>query len=286
MAIAQLKWGDPDRRTEFFNMVRHRHRSGDGFSLHRHDFGEVMWIEAGGYLHTCNGVREVLGPGDLRCLRPADEHGGQALERGGVMLNVAFTLSGVRHLARRHGTAWPWHADGAPRGLALSGDLRDRLEGWCADLAWPGSGQLDLECFLLDVARTFSRLEAGSRREPFPMWLREALLVFVDRRHLPGGAARLAHLAGRSASYLNRTVRAVRGCTTTVLVTELRLDWVACRLRLSDESAADIARAAGFLNRTHFYRLFTQRFAMTPKVYRHASGRQIGTGFGSGTVEV
>jgi AraC-like DNA-binding protein len=104
-----------------------------------------------------------------------------------------------------------------------------------------------------------------------PDWLAQVLESYSDPNVLMEGVRGLARRCGCSAEHLNRVVQARQGRRTTDLINALRLDWIAMRLRLSDEPITVISAACGLPNQANFYRLFQAAFGMTPAVWRRES---------------
>jgi AraC-like DNA-binding protein len=77
-----------------------------------------------------------------------------------------------------------------------------------------------------------------------------------------------APLLGVHANYLNRSVRAVTGKTTTAHVAERRLQEARRLLRHTAWPLADIAEALGFAYPTHFHNFFKQHTGLTPQQAR------------------
>ncbi len=128
-----------------------------------------------------------------------------------------------------------------------------------------------------DIAHPRLSLEVKHRKS-LPAWLREAIEVFSDPRHLPGGTARLAHLAGRSPEHINRVVRAAQGRTATDLINVVRMRWAAAALRMSNRAIGDIAAECGLPHLGHFYETFKQHFRVTPRRYRVDAWQATGHG--------
>ena len=91
---------------------------------------------------------------------------------------------------------------------------------------------------------------------------------FGRPEHLAGGTQAFAKLAGRSPEHVNRILRQALGKTTTDVVNEIRLDYAARQLRMSDQKITEIALDCGLGNLGHFYSLFQKRFRLTPRKYR------------------
>lgn len=255
-------------------VVRHRLGSG-GMGLHRHEFIEAFWCEAGTATHVVNGRASRLAPGDLVCVRGDDQHGYADCD-GFVMVNVSFMPGPVADLAARTGAGWPWRPGPMPSQRRLGAAAMARLAAWTDDLAQPGSGRLDLDAFLLDLARLWAAASGPDDDAP-PPWLSDACAAFADPAHLRGGTTALCRLADRGAAHLNRQVRRWHGCTASELVARIRLDWAARELRLGDRPIGDIAAACGMPHLGHFYRRFHGRFGTTPRRWRMDARRGAGT---------
>jgi AraC family cel operon transcriptional repressor len=261
-------------------VVRHVVKPGLGFSEHSHEFAEVFWCETGTGIHHVNGASVPLEAGEVVFVRPDDVHSGQATARSGLtFVNVSFPLEPMRSLASRYDASqWPWRGGKLPLQVRLSPRRMERLHFWAAELAAPGQGQLDLECFLLDIARMALLPPENDVCAGLPVWLREAVEVYSDPRHLAGGTARLAHLAGRSQAHLNRLVRAAQGRTATDLVNSVRMRWASSALRMSDRAISDIAHTCGLNHLGHFYAVFKAHFNVTPRRYRLDAWQATGRG--------
>ncbi len=251
-----------------YAIVRHAYAAGRGFPAHNHQFAEVFWIEAGNGIHRINGIERPLEPGDAVFIRPDDAHATVAGPSGLTLVNVSFPLVLAADLPRRHRQDWPWREGAEPLHVRLNPRARDRLRAWALDLSSRVERALDLECFLLDLARMVRAAGDGDPADGLPDWLRDACAVFADPRHLPGGTAQLAHLAGRGQAHISRLVRQHQGRTTTELVNDLRLAWAATALRLDDAPIATVAKRCGLANLGHFYELFRQRYGQTPRAWR------------------
>lgn len=266
--MLHLTWLKSEAGASMYRMARHHHPHQGGFLAHDHDFAEVMWVEIGTYSHTRGSVSEQLAPGDLRCIRPTDRHSASVVGDGGVLVNLAFKPASVAHLARRHGAAWPWSPKASSDGFRMGEDSRQRIQQWSRELSAPWAGQLELESCLLDIARLVNRGSRVVEHRPLPAWLREGLRLLVNECGFTSGVPRLAQLCGRSSDHVNRAIRSQLGSTAGELIAELRVDWVAGALRDRECRIAVVLTRAGVVNRTHFNRLFAQRYGATPQAYR------------------
>lgn len=269
-SIRRNSWCEEAHGSTHLRVVRHALKAGQSFTVHSHRFAEVFWCETGAGMHQVNGQQMPLAAGDVVFVRPTDVHSGQAIGRAGLtFVNVSFPVTPMRSLAARFTVGeWPWRRGPLPLHIRLPPRRMERLHTWTEELSVPGQRRLDLESFLLDIARLVTQPVEMDVAAGLPVWLREALEIFADPRHLAGGTARLAHLAGRSQAHLNRLVRASQGRTSTDLVNVIRMKWAATALRMSDRPIADIASTCGLTHLGHFYVLFNAHFRVTPRRYR------------------
>lgn len=267
-----LSWAEEEPGRGCLHIARHRLPRGGAFPTHTHDFAEVAWIESGELDHQRNGQREILRPGDVICMRPQDVHGGRgAGSHGCVLVNVSFDVSVTTTLAERCGVRWPWTPGPQRPARHLPPAGCERLHAWAEALSAPGQRLLDLDCFLLDIARLLADDGPDDHVAGLPGWLRDALPIFSEPRHLRGGVPALAALTGRGQAHLNRVVRAAQNRRATDLVNSLRLAWAAAQLRMTDRDVAAIAEACGLPHLGHFYQLFDEAFNTTPARYRRAA---------------
>lgn len=68
--------------------------------------------------------------------------------------------------------------------------------------------------------------------------------------------------------YFNRLIKSKTGLTYSAYVQTFRLDKAAKLLRSSNMTVEDISTAVGYNNKGYFYKIFQERFGMTPSKYR------------------
>lgn len=122
------------------------------------------------------------------------------------------------------------------------------------------------------LARKAATLRAPRRGASAPSLSRVQLrqvLAFIDA-HLaePLTVEQVAAVAGVSVFHFSRLFRTATGRSPYAFVLERRVDRAAERLRVGNEPVAQIARALGFANASHFSRAFACRMQCTPLRYR------------------
>ena len=100
------------------------------------------------------------------------------------------------------------------------------------------------------------------------------VLRAIDRH--PDAALPLGHLAreaGLSPYYFLRTFEVLTGITPHQYVRRARLREAASRLVTETEKVLDIALDCGFADISNFNRAFRTEFGVSPRAFRHASGK-------------
>ncbi|WP_152364720.1 AraC family transcriptional regulator [Microlunatus speluncae] len=249
-----------------------RRASGATFQgrLHTHaDFAELTWIEQGELQHLVNGDRQRWQQGDVVFLRPHDVHRVRPVaDVAFTQVTVSFPSETLESLQQRYFAdgPWAWSADGLPRIFRLDAVQLDRLRELASLLVAGPPTRLRLERFLLEL---LCDLIAPPQRSDLPDWLTGALRQLADQPGALGrGVSALSDLAGRSREHVNRVIRESTGQTATELINELRLARAAAQLRMTDRPVARVAGDCGIPNLSHFYRLFKDRYRLTPRQYR------------------
>ena len=110
--------------------------------------------------------------------------------------------------------------------------------------------------------------------------LEKLLLARVDRilsqRHGRITNRELAELLHYNGSYLGRIVKKHTGKSLFDYSMDFAMSYAAARLRQTELSASAIAAELHFTNHTHFYRIFKERFGVTPSEYRRIPRQQGG----------
>lgn len=124
---------------------------------------------------------------------------------------------------------------------------------------------------LLYLLQTEPPLAAG---EMAPAWLRKAMAALAaSPKNLALGLPFLVEHTGKSPAHLSRECRRWLRATPTEIVNQIRLEQAQQQLTRGSDSIIAVAQSLGFLNISHFYRLFRKRFGVTPAECRNAAMR-------------
>lgn len=247
--------------------------------LHTHDFPEIFWIEAGRGAHLLPNQTQPLVPGTLALVAANDAHGFQTSHaKGYAIVNVAFTQEYWNAFWQRYrcneADEDPFTKPPTARAYQLDRGCMAHVKQLFCELRLGQRSARALDRFLLNLLyllQTEATLTGGAVA---PAWLRKSLAALAaSPDDLPQGLQFLVQHSGKSPAHLSRECRRWLGATPTDLVNQLRLEEAQQQLTLSPQSIVAVAQALGFLNISHFYRLFRRRFGVTPAECRDAALR-------------
>ncbi len=264
-----LRWDRCDAHLPWVRISRHHLDRADGSTAHRHDFAEWCWVESGSVRHHGSAGDEVLERGDLRLIRPGDEHALGGTAGGGILVTVSVPgplFSEFAHRYHDH-AAWPWPKQG-DGSLRLDDAQLSACDGLLAGISQRDQERCDAEWQMAGLLRI---LRGGMSAGTMPDWLSHAVSRLNQPSSLAAGLPELVRLCGRSAAHVSREVRRSYGCTATDLVHRLRCEHAARELRLGTRAIAAIAGLVGYQHLGHFYRRFQACFGCAPRAYRMAA---------------
>jgi methylphosphotriester-DNA--protein-cysteine methyltransferase len=96
-------------------------------------------------------------------------------------------------------------------------------------------------------------------------------LAYIEANYRTATLEELCGELHQSMSQMSKFIRKHTGHTFKELLQTKRLNQAAFLLSTTGLSVADIVTAVGYDNTSYFYRVFHQRYHMTPKEYREKS---------------
>ena len=166
----------------------------------------------------------------------------------------------------------PWSAGPMASLVYRPPNLYDWLLESLVNFAAQPPDELGAQAFLLGLLDRWRAIKKPvTQLNDLPAWLSEALTQMTQRKYLKGGVHALAALCGRSLHHVNACCRKYLKQTATAVVNQLRMEYAARHLRLSDASCEEIAQQCGIANRPYFTKLFRHYYGVTPGAYRRGS---------------
>ena len=99
--------------------------------------------------------------------------------------------------------------------------------------------------------------------------LSASILEYIVTDYREGSLQKLAGQLKQPEYKLARTIKKSTGQTFKDLVQQVRLEKAAQLLHSTDMSISDILYEVGYDNRSYFYRIFKERYHLTPSDYRN-----------------
>ncbi|MEZ4380399.1 MAG: AraC family transcriptional regulator [Nannocystaceae bacterium] len=254
--------------------VSHHHLAELPWHAPRSHTDHVLTYVAAGTLEMDLGEAVRAAPGCVLLLpagTPHEPRRGEGLELWGLRfcascfaLDEDQPLMAPFHRVRRG--ALPMVA--IPRGhrrrvVELLRDMEAELRA-----ALPESREL-VRCMLLLLLAEVRRAMPAAPLPPRPASFVPDALAFIQREALRGVSLRdVAAAVGRAPAHVAATVKRHTGHTVGAWITSIRLAEAASRLLHTDDAVAEIARAVGWRDETHFIRIFRKTYQATPAAWR------------------
>lgn len=255
-----------------FHIARTTIHSRNDLSLHDHDYAEIFWVEKGNGQHLVNGHKVALHPGHLVMIRPQDQHTFTSDKNGITVMNLAFSAEAMEHLRDRYfpgSNTYFWTTEVLPfhklMDLNTIHQISKRAENY-----WKGpKTNLYIDSILLSIFRFISLYDKVKvENESIPAWLNKALQEFTSPELFKAGPNGFARLCEKHLDHVNRTVKKVFDKTLSALVNELRMNYAAQQLSITNVPIKTICMDCGITNLGHFYNLFKETYHQPPSVYR------------------
>ena len=265
------------RPTEAFHFVRKQLEIEAPSPLHRHNYYELLLVEGGRTRHWINGQVDDLAPGDLTFLRPRDTHRFQADGTVGCrILNTMFRCETADHLRARYGAEFDgrffWSPGETPATMRLRGPALERAVDTTLALRSSRRSLARIESYLISMM-TFVLDQVPDVPRSAPAWLLAACDAALEPEVFRQGVAGFTAAAGRGQEHVCRQTRRFLGMTPTQYVNGIRIRHAATLLGSTTAPLEEVALDCGFVNMSHFHRLFRERYGWTPSDYRRRRRR-------------
>ncbi len=280
-----IKRGDGERP---FSMraggnISYHTLAGQGTTLHRHEFGEILLVVSGRVMHEANSEAEELGAGSLVFVRPSDEHRfEQIADEQCELVNFAFKLEILRDLsAYLENDRFMWRYTGpvTPPVFKLSSAETEKLALDLLDIISLQHGsaeiaRLKIKAVLAELFTThFLKDLNKSKEHGVPEWLDRICGEMRAEENLKKGLRALQAMSPCTPEHLCKSFRRHLKKTPTEFINELRVAQAAKKLSDSDDKILSIANDLGFQSLSRFYHIFQKHYGMSPAKYRAISKR-------------
>ncbi|HTE26726.1 helix-turn-helix domain-containing protein [Flavitalea sp.] len=272
MDIQSFFFHDFIREDEVLHVARVTIYSRRDISLHKHDFAEIFWVENGSGIHLINGREIKLERGDIVMIRPDDQHTFTSSKKGLTIMNLAFSTGTLHYLRTRYFpdlNYYFWTDDFLPFttsvDIALIRQISRRAEG-CFRFR---NSLLHLDSLLLFIFRSIAANEdIVVKSKQIPLWLHNAMQDFCTPELFKQGYSGFVNICGKNIDHINRTIRKVLYKSLSDLIAELRMNYAAKQLVITNVPIKTICSDCGFNSLAHFYKTFKKFYQVTPYYFR------------------
>lgn len=271
---------DPETEAHYgFKTIRPLENSNGRISttLHDHDFYELFLITYGRIWHQINHTEILLSTGTLVFIRPADCHFYRQYDEDDCrLINLAFPVQTVTALFAYLGDGFEPHrllAPSLPPSVQLNDTERQVTVAQLTKLhSIPHTDKrrirTQLRLLLANLLGRYFGKEHDMPSANAHNWLQKLCSQMQEPANLRGGVPKMQAIAHTSPEHLSRTFRKEFGCTPTQYINNLRLTYAANLLVHTDHSIIEISHEIGINNLSYFYRLFKQKYKITPAQFR------------------
>lgn len=247
------------------------------YEIHNHDFYEYFFITSGTIGHIIDGKKEVLNQGSLVFIRPHDCHGfyqvsGEDFE----VINVTIAVSELKRLEEHIGRNMDEliKLDNPNPSIKLSEstfqsmiDAHNFLYFHPINPGMDGELQHRMRFLFMRVCELF--LYFGIHEDDSTKkWLEKSMATMNSPKNIEEGLPALLNITGFSHGHLCRLMDKYFNITPNAYIIELRLNHAANLLRYSQMSVNEISEKVGYTSKSHFMKIFKEKYGHTPLQYR------------------
>lgn len=259
------------------------------FPKHTHNYIEVVYMCSGQTHHIINGTELELHTGELLFLSQNSTQEIQPAGANDIAVNLiilpeffdqVLAIIGVQNSLLRdflvdclrnshEGISYLYFkvADVLP--------VQNLMENMIDLLLHPQNNkrkisQTTMALLFLHLMNCTDYLEIG--KDHLDQELTLTVFRFIEENYRSGELSQLADSLHYSLYQLSRIIKHTTGKTYTELLQEKRLQQAAFLLSTTTLSVMDVCLSVGYNNFSYFYRIFRQRYQMTPKAYRRENG--------------
>ncbi|HEX3023184.1 MAG TPA: AraC family transcriptional regulator [Lachnospiraceae bacterium] len=255
------------------------------FPKHKHNYIEVIYMCQGSTTHIVDGNTVVLQQGDLLFLNqnavqeilPA---GSNDIAINFIILpqffDVAFTMMGEEeNLLREFLIGCLTHNASVPSYLYFHVADILPIQNLLENMIWTiwndqqnkrSTNQITMGLLILQLLNYMDRLDYASNQ--YNQSFVVEVLSYVEEHYKDGSLTELSKIMNQDIYWLSREIKKLTGKTYKEILLTKRLNQSMYLLTSTKMSIAEIIESVGYDNTSYFYRIFKERFGMTPSEKR------------------
>jgi AraC family cel operon transcriptional repressor len=265
--------------TEAECLYRYVYGADDIFNPHCHEYYEIFITISGTVTHMVNGVIQNLPEGSLVFIRPDDVHGyiyNSPESDKTSYVNLTFTYNTANLLFNYLSDSLLLKKlldANMPPSIVLNRIDKKRLLAQLSELNilnWQDKNALKLRmrAILVDIFLLFFYNLPDDEQKEMPDWLSSLFHEMEQPDNFIGGIDRMVSISQKSREHLARCIKKYCGITTAEYINDLRINYASNLLLHTNSSILDICFASGFQSVSYFYRVFKNKYSISPYEFR------------------
>lgn len=257
------------------------------FPMHKHNYVELSYVYMGQMTQIVDGSEITLQEGELMILNQVIAHEIMAVGPEDIIINFIikpeffqyiFSLADTDNSIFNFilNTIYTDQSKGEYLYYKVSDEtsIKETIEKIITELYEPSSIsnvtiKLLVGLLLVELTKHSKNIEVYSA-DNYEKKLNLDILRYIDEHYVEGSLTQIAKQLNQPDYKICRIVKKYTGVTFKQLVQETRLNKTVDLLTKSDLSIADIMESVGYENITYFYKIFKEKYTMTPNEYRKA----------------
>lgn len=244
------------------------------FRLHYHNYYELFLVMKGEVCHIINSKEQIINEGQLLFIRDFDIHDYKSVNGNYFeFINLSFTKEAFEDMCNFFGEGFSVQGllkPSLPPIVSLSQGEKEKLAYSLIELN-TNSDKNYVKYkmrYLLSTVFTKYFHEHKQEKNEIPSWLEITYEKMKNPKNFIEGVQRLFDISGKSREHTTRCIKKYYGVTPTQFVSNMRLEYSANLLLISNLGISQICYECGFENLSWFYKIFEKKYSMTPNEYR------------------
>ena len=255
------------------------------FPLHKHNYVELQYVYKGELTQIIDGKRITMKEGELMMLNQVISHEIMAAGEQDIIINFIiqpeffqyiFSLADIDNVIFNFimSTIYTHASKGEYLYYKVSkqGSIKSNMEKIITELYEPDftssiSIKLLVGLLLVNLIKHSDDIEVYSA-DNYEKKMSLEILKYIDEHYEEGSLAMISDRLNQPDYKICRIVKKYTGVTFKQLVQETRLNKASDLLMRSTMPVTEIMQAVGYENITYFYKIFKEKYTMTPNEYR------------------
>lgn len=255
------------------------------FPAHKHNYVELQYVYKGSLTQVIDGKLITMKEGELMMLNQVITHEIKAAKEDDIVINFIinpeffqfiFSLADIDNVIFNFIMSTIY--SNATKGeylyykVSKQGAITENMEKIIMELYEPSitssiSIKLLVGLLLVQLVKHSNDIEVYSV-DNYEKKLSLDILKYIDEHYIEGSLAVISGLLNQPDYKICRIVKKYTGVTFKQLVQETRLNKTVDMLSRTDMAITEIMQNVGYENITYFYKLFKEKYTMTPNEYR------------------